>query len=122
VAEILVGAGRSSPSDASGVPVAQWVEHVRSQHLSVGTYWLPPGAVDDQEPHTEDEVYVVTSGRARFTVATGAEPVSEDEVGPGSVIYVAAGEVHAFADPSDDFTTLVVFAPPESVDGGPQPG
>ena len=36
--------------------------------LSGGLYVLEAGAVDTQSPHTEDELYVVMSGRARVTV------------------------------------------------------
>ncbi len=110
MAQILSGAGRPAPSPLP----THWVEHLRTPHLSVGTYSIATAGVDDQRPHTEDEIYIVTSGRARFTVATGAEPVSETPVEAGAVIYVAAGEVHAFIEPTDDFCTLVVFAPPES--------
>jgi quercetin dioxygenase-like cupin family protein len=34
-------------------------------------------------------------------------------VGPGSVAYVAAGEVHRFTDITEDFAALVLFAPAE---------
>jgi oxalate decarboxylase/phosphoglucose isomerase-like protein (cupin superfamily) len=117
MARILDEAGRHTSVPAG----THWVEHTRSPHLSVGTYSLANGATDDQTPHTEDEIYVVTSGRARFAVASGSEPVSETSVDVGSVIYVAAGEVHAFLDPSDDFSTVVVFGPPESSED-PAPG
>ena len=61
--------------------------------LSLGTYSIPAGGVDDQTPHTEDEIYVVRSGRATLTTDTGTA-----EVGPGSVIFVPAGETHTFTD------------------------
>jgi len=34
-------------------------------------------------------------------------------VGPGSVVYVAAGEEHRFTDITEDLAAIVVFAPPE---------
>jgi len=34
-------------------------------------------------------------------------------VGPGSVIYVAAGEVHRFTDITADLAAIVLFAPAE---------
>ena len=59
----IVGAGRfHRPEEGS----AHWVEHVRSNHLSVGTYSLAAAGTDDQVPHSEDEIYVVTAGRARL--------------------------------------------------------
>lgn len=56
------------------------VTHLSSADLSIGTYSIPAGGVDDQSPHTEDEVYVVVSGRATLTVpgeSAGVGPVRE---------------------------------------------
>jgi mannose-6-phosphate isomerase-like protein (cupin superfamily) len=85
-----------------------WIEHLRSEHLSIGTYSVPAGEADTQEPHTEDEVYVVVTGRARLETDSGSA-----DVGPGSVIFVPAGEGHRFVDIAEDLAVLVVFAPPE---------
>jgi quercetin dioxygenase-like cupin family protein len=85
-----------------------WVEQLRVPDLSVGTYCIPAGGTDEQSPHTEDEIYIVTAGRARL-VAGGQEA----EVRPGSVIYVPAGEVHRFTDIAEDLAVMVVFAPAE---------
>jgi quercetin dioxygenase-like cupin family protein len=87
---------------------AHWVEQLRVADLSVGTYSIPAGGIDDQTPHTEDEIYVVTAGRA--TIDSGGERA---QVGPGSVIYVPAAEVHRFTDVSEDLALLVIFAPAE---------
>jgi quercetin dioxygenase-like cupin family protein len=83
-----------------------WVEQLRVPDLSVGTYCIPAGGRDDQHPHAEDEIYVVTSGRA--TILT---PDSRADVGPGAVIFVPAGEEHRFTDITEDLTLLVVFGP-----------
>ena len=85
-----------------------WVEHLRSDHLSVGTYSIAAGGADNQVPHTEDEVYVVVSGTARLVTPSGAIPV-----GSGHAVFVPAGEQHTFVDVAEDFTAIVVFAPPE---------
>lgn len=85
-----------------------WVEHLRSEHLSVGTYCIRAGGTDDQEPHSEDEIYYVVAGQARFTSA-GASV----EVSTGSTLFVAAHEAHRFHDVTADLTVLVVFAPAE---------
>jgi mannose-6-phosphate isomerase-like protein (cupin superfamily) len=85
-----------------------WAEQLRVPDLSVGTYSIVAGGTDTQTPHTEDEIYVVTAGRA--TLESGGERA---EVGPGSVIYVPAGEVHRFTDITEDLALLVVFAPAE---------
>jgi mannose-6-phosphate isomerase-like protein (cupin superfamily) len=86
-----------------------YVEHLRVPAMSVGTYSIPAGGVDGQSPHHEDEIYVVATGRARFTSDTG-----EAQVSPGDVIFVPAGEEHRFVDIAEDFTVLVVFAPQET--------
>lgn len=83
-----------------------WVENLRVPDLSVGTYCIPAGGVDDQSPHTEDEIYVVTAGRA--TIVT---PDRTAEVGPGAVIFVPAGEEHRFVEVTEDLALLVVFGP-----------
>ena len=83
-------------------------EHLRTTDLSVGTYRIPFAGVDPQQPHTEDEIYVVTAGRARFVAETG-----EADVGPGSVIFVPAGEDHRFTQVSADLAVIVVFGPAE---------
>lgn len=103
--EILNGAGkyRTQPGADNS-----WVEHLRSEHLSVGTYCIRAGGIDDQEPHTEDEIYYVVSGRARFTAGDQSVGVSA-----GSTLFVAAHEVHRFHDVAEDLTVLVVFAPAE---------
>ncbi len=76
--------------------------------LSGGLYVLDAGASDPQSPHTEDELYVVMSGRARVTV--GAEVRS---VTAGSVIFVAAGVEHRFHDIEEQLVLVVVFGPAE---------
>jgi mannose-6-phosphate isomerase-like protein (cupin superfamily) len=85
-----------------------YVEQLRVPDLSVGTYCVPAGGHDPQSPHTEDEIYVVTAGRARIVT-----PGATAEVGPGSVIFVPAGEQHRFEDITDDLALLVVFGPAE---------
>jgi mannose-6-phosphate isomerase-like protein (cupin superfamily) len=85
-----------------------YAEHLRTADLSVGTYGIPAGGADGQSPHTEDEVYVVVSGHARLTTPGGTA-----DVGPGSVVFVPAGEEHRFVDVSADLTVLVVFGPAE---------
>lgn len=104
--KVLASAGRFSlPAD--GEPV-RWAEHLRVPALSVGTYSIPAGGIDGQSPHTEDEIYVITAGRA--TLQAGADSV---EVRAGSVIYVPAAEVHRFVDVTEDLAAIVLFAPAE---------
>jgi len=85
-----------------------WLEFLRTSSLSMGVYHLNAGQADRQQPHTEDEVYYVVSGRASFR--TGSEEVN---VGPGSLIFVERNVEHRFFNIIEDLTMLVFFAPPE---------
>jgi len=87
---------------------AHWVEQFRVPDLSVGTYSIPVGGVDEQSPHTEDEIYVCTGGRATLRTPSGDAAMS-----PGVVVYVPAGEEHRFVDVTEDLSLFVLFAPPE---------
>lgn len=104
---VIGGAGGYTPAP-DGEP-NHYVDHLRTAALSLGTYSVPAGGVDDQRPHAEDEVYVVTAGSAR--VVAGGD---EAPVGPGSVVFVPAGEDHRFVDVTEDLALLVFFAPPYS--------
>jgi mannose-6-phosphate isomerase-like protein (cupin superfamily) len=104
--QIIEGAGAFRlPASADRT---EWAEQFRVPDLSVGTYSIGAGGTDGQSPHTEDEIYVVTAGRA--TIEAGGQRA---EVGPGAVIYVPAGEVHRFTDVTEDLALLVLFAPAE---------
>ena len=103
--EIIEGAGRYADPGAAGV---EYVEQLRRPDLSVGTYCLRAGAVDGQSPHGEDEVYVVTAGRAQFTA--GGQTVA---IGPGTTLFVPAHEAHRFHDITEDLALLVLFGPAE---------
>ena len=85
-----------SPSGSLSLTVARW----------------PAGSVDDQQPHTEDEVYYVAAGRARLTMA--GEGVA---VGPGSVAFVAAGVEHRFTQIVEDLEVLVFWSPARGTRG-----
>ena len=50
---------------------------------------------------------MVRAGRATLVTSSGIE-----DVGPGSVVFVPAGEPHRFTEISEDLALLVVFAPP----------
>lgn len=93
---------------ASTTGAADYRERLRTPGLSLGSYSIPAGAVDPQEPHTEDEVYICLAGRA-----TLAGPDAELPIAPGTVAFVAAGEEHRFVDVEEDLLVLVVFGPAE---------
>lgn len=85
-----------------------YLEFLRVPALSAGLYMLPAGGVDPQLPHTEDEVYYIVSGRAVLRVDQ-----EDQEVGPGSLVFVAANVEHRFHSISEDLSVLVFFAPAE---------
>src|SRR5262249_56777696 len=78
-----------------------YAEVLRGVTLSLGLAIWPAGSFDTQEPHTEEEVYYVVSGRARITVDGEERPV-----GAGSIILVGIGAVHRFHDLEEDIVVL----------------
>ena len=89
-----------------------YLEFLRVPSLSVGLYVLSAGAFDPQQPHTEDEVYHVVSGKGRIRV--GAEDCA---VEAGTVVFVEAGMDHRFYAIEEDLAVLVFFAPAENSRG-----
>jgi mannose-6-phosphate isomerase-like protein (cupin superfamily) len=85
-----------------------YLEFLRSRSLSAGLYVLPAGAVDEQAPHGEDEVYVVAAGGSLFTAGSETR-----EIRAGDVLFVAAGLPHRFHDITEALRLIVVFAPAE---------
>jgi mannose-6-phosphate isomerase-like protein (cupin superfamily) len=86
-----------------------YLQFLRERNMSVGLYALDAGAGDPQQPHRQDEVYLVVSGRASITVG-----METTEVARGSVVYVPPRPPHRFHHISEDLRVLVVFSPPES--------
>jgi quercetin dioxygenase-like cupin family protein len=93
--------------EATGRP---YLEYLRQSSMSGGLYVLAAGAFDGQQPHTEDEIYYVVSGTARFTA--GGETI---DVTAGDILFVPANEPHHFSDITAQLRLVVVFAPPESM-------
>lgn len=94
------------PRDADG---HGYVDFLAGEKLSVGLAIWPAGSTDRQQPHHEDEVYYVITGRGILKVAD-----EERAVKPGSLIFVAAGVEHRFHDIVDDLRVLVFWAPPHN--------
>ncbi|MFI6003708.1 cupin domain-containing protein [Streptomyces sp. NPDC051366] len=86
-----------------------YLQFLRERNMSVGLYALDAGQSDPQQPHHQDEVYFVVSGRASITVGEETTTVAR-----GSVVYVPAGVVHKFHHITEDLRVLVVFSPPEA--------
>jgi quercetin dioxygenase-like cupin family protein len=86
----------------------RWLEFLRVSSLSMGLYRLKAGQADEQQPHTEDEVYFVVSGKAWFQAGGHQQAVA-----PSSLIFVERSVEHRFYDVTEDLTVLVFFTPPE---------
>ncbi len=66
--------------------------------------FFKPDGVDPQQPHDQDEIYIVQSGSGTFVIGDERKPFSQ-----GEALFVPAGAAHRFENFSDDFATWVVF-------------
>ena len=87
---------------------ALYQEFLRRPTMSMGLYVLAAGGVDPQQPHGEDEAYLVLRGRGRIRVGD-----EERAVEPGSVVFVPARVEHRFHDITEELSIAVFFAPAE---------
>jgi mannose-6-phosphate isomerase-like protein (cupin superfamily) len=86
-----------------------YLEFMRVESMNAYIYELPASAIDEQEPHDQDEIYYVVKGRSDFTV--NDETVA---IKPGDILYVQKFATHTFNNITEDLSLLVVFAPPDS--------
>ena len=107
------------PADADPIEIYRWdqlrAQLADSEHrylpflnrttLTSGLYSLPVGATDTQNPHDQDEVYYVVSGKGTFRSGEVAE-----SVGAGSIIFVAAHAEHRFVEITEQLDMLVFFS------------
>jgi len=77
-----------------------------SPGLEIGVYVLVAPEPDRQQPHEDDEVYVVLEGRGVLTIEGEAIDISE-----GKAAFVPAGADHRFTG-YEGLSVLVVFARP----------
>ncbi len=77
-------------------------------HGSLEVEIYQPEGHDPQEPHVRDEAYLVARGTGVFFNGEQRHPV-----GPGSFLFVAAGQPHRFEDFSSDFAVWVLFYGPD---------
>jgi len=68
-----------------------------------------PSTVDNQKPHTRDEVYVIASGSGEFVLGTETQPFNT-----GDLLFVPADAEHRFINFSENFSAWVIFFGPES--------
>ncbi|HET9058260.1 MAG TPA: cupin domain-containing protein [Chitinophagaceae bacterium] len=79
-------------------------------HGTLSVEYFAPKKVDTQEPHKQDEIYVIVSGYSVFYCGGRWMDCKK-----GDLIFVPAGMEHRFQNFSDDFATWVIFYGP---DGG----
>ena len=83
-----------------------------SPGLEVGVYVLVAPEPDHQQPHADDEVYVVLQGSGVLDIEGEAIPVAE-----GQALFVPAGANHQFTA-YEGLSVLVIFARPhDGADG-----
>ncbi|MFQ5756766.1 MAG: cupin domain-containing protein [Acidiferrobacterales bacterium] len=105
---------RATIKEASAAPIPQGGRSaLLMRHGSLAVRYYAPKGTDPQQPHDQDEVYVIASGSGMFVNGDDRVPF-----GPGDVLFTPAGQVHRFEDFSDDFATWVVFYGPR---GGEKP-
>jgi mannose-6-phosphate isomerase-like protein (cupin superfamily) len=92
-------ANRRLKADEGGYEVVH-----SSPGLEVGVYVLVAPEPDRQQPHEDDEVYVVMEGRGTLEVEG-----EEVEMGEGQAVFVAAGAEHRFTG-YESLSLLVIFA------------
>jgi len=77
-----------------------------SPGLEVGVYVLVAPEPDHQQPHDDDELYVVLEGRGVLTVEGEVTPLTE-----GRAAFVPAGADHRFTG-YEGLSVLVIFTKP----------
>ncbi len=74
------------------------------QHGSMSVEYYKPDKADHQQPHKQDELYVIASGSGFFF--RNGETVT---CKAGDVLFAPARMEHRFLDFTDDFATWVIF-------------
>ncbi len=83
------------------------------EHGSLEIGFYTPKDIDRQEPHDQDEVYIIQAGTGTFVLDD-----VEREFEAGEALFVPAGKEHRFKDFSDDFAAWVVFFGPHGGEAG----
>lgn len=105
VIDLRAAAGRLA--DTGGYEIVH-----ESPGLELGVYALVAPEPDRQQPHADDEVYVVLEGRGTLEVEGTPHRMTE-----GDAVCVPAGAEHRFTG-YENLTVLVVFARPHPRAGG----
>ena len=71
-----------------------------------------PRKEDFQQPHTQDECYIITKGKGQFVM--GSQTVDFE---PGDFLFVPAGLSHRFVNFGDEMEAWVIFYGPQGGEG-----
>ena len=74
------------------------------EHGTMELGYYKPDGTDPQEPHDQDEIYIIQSGSGWFVCDDDRKPFET-----GEALFVPAGAVHRFENFSEDFGAWVVF-------------
>jgi mannose-6-phosphate isomerase-like protein (cupin superfamily) len=74
-----------------------------SDGIEIGVYVLVAPEPDRQQPHADDEVYVVLDGHGTLDVEGAAVALH-----PGNAVFVPAGAEHRFTG-YEELSVLVIF-------------
>ena len=100
---------RATLDEAKSAPIPSGARSaLLMRHGSMSLRFYQPRGADPQQPHAQDELYVVAAGRGVF--ACGGDRI---RFGPGDALFAPAGAVHRFEEFGDDFAAWVVFYGPE---------
>lgn len=78
------------------------------EHGSLELGYYGPKGTDEQQPHEQDEIYVIHTGSGEFLL--GEERIA---FAPGDALFVPAGVEHRFIDFTEDFGSWVIFYGPQ---------
>jgi mannose-6-phosphate isomerase-like protein (cupin superfamily) len=101
----------SVASERLRVATAPFITLFERDDLSVELF--APVEADTQQPHDQDELYLVVSGSGTFRRETETTLFAA-----GDLLFVAAGVDHRFESFTADFTTWAIFFGPK---GGVMP-
>jgi mannose-6-phosphate isomerase-like protein (cupin superfamily) len=100
----------AAPTDQypGGAPSVTVLAH-GSMQLRLFAPSLNRDGQDHQQPHTQDELYLVHAGSGEIVI----DGVRHAAV-PGDAFFVAAGVLHQFENFTEGFVTWVVFYGPQA--------
>lgn len=74
------------------------------RHGTMSLEIYQPAGHDPQQPHLQDEVYIIISGSGTFQNGVELQPFEA-----GDFLFVPAGVDHRFIDFTENFMTWVIF-------------